>query len=167
MITSHTYGTWRSLEFLNVSWSDVLALVLSVDEWNAWIPSMEVGSCGCIYNPQPPHSRCPFSTIHEWSTPLDRIVRPYTSTAGNTMVRINGYINDYKCIKCIVRCQIKQPWTIRKDTKNEFYRIRHLRVFLVFYRQTVHAWGPDSPCLVSDDTILSIGQSVVEVLKFA
>jgi hypothetical protein len=25
-----------------VSWSDVLALVLSVDEWNAWIPSMEV-----------------------------------------------------------------------------------------------------------------------------
>jgi hypothetical protein len=28
MITSHNYGTWRSLEALNVSWDEVLALVL-------------------------------------------------------------------------------------------------------------------------------------------
>jgi hypothetical protein len=37
MITSHDYGTWRSLGALNVSWSDVLALVLNVNEWNAWM----------------------------------------------------------------------------------------------------------------------------------
>jgi hypothetical protein len=37
MITSHNYGTWRGLEALNVSWDEVLALVLNVSEWNAWI----------------------------------------------------------------------------------------------------------------------------------
>jgi hypothetical protein len=37
MITSHNYDTWRSLGGLNVSWSDVLALVLNVDEWSVWM----------------------------------------------------------------------------------------------------------------------------------
>jgi hypothetical protein len=37
MITSHSYGTWRDLKALNVSWDEVLALVLNVSEWNAWI----------------------------------------------------------------------------------------------------------------------------------
>jgi hypothetical protein len=37
MITTHNYGTWRSLGALNVSLSDVLAIVLNVDEWNAWV----------------------------------------------------------------------------------------------------------------------------------
>jgi hypothetical protein len=36
MITSHNYGTWRGLEALNVSY-DVLALVLNVSEWGAWM----------------------------------------------------------------------------------------------------------------------------------
>jgi hypothetical protein len=31
-ITSHNYGTWRSLEALNVSWDEVLALVLNVSD---------------------------------------------------------------------------------------------------------------------------------------
>jgi hypothetical protein len=33
MINSHNYGTWRGLEVLNVSWDEVLALVLNVSEW--------------------------------------------------------------------------------------------------------------------------------------
>jgi hypothetical protein len=37
MITSHNYGTWRDLEALNVSWDGVLALVLNVSEWDAWM----------------------------------------------------------------------------------------------------------------------------------
>jgi hypothetical protein len=37
MITSHNYGTWWSLEVLNVSWDEVLALVLNENEWDAWI----------------------------------------------------------------------------------------------------------------------------------
>jgi hypothetical protein len=37
MITSHNYGTWRGLETLNVPWNDMLALVLNVSEWNAWM----------------------------------------------------------------------------------------------------------------------------------
>jgi hypothetical protein len=37
MITSHNYSTWRSLGALNVSWSDVVALVLNEGECNAWM----------------------------------------------------------------------------------------------------------------------------------
>jgi hypothetical protein len=37
MITSHNYYTWRSLEALKVSWDEVLALVLNVIEWDAWM----------------------------------------------------------------------------------------------------------------------------------
>jgi hypothetical protein len=37
MITCHNYDNWRSLEALNVSWSEVVALVLNVDERNAWM----------------------------------------------------------------------------------------------------------------------------------
>jgi hypothetical protein len=32
MITSHNYGTWKSLGALNVSWDEMLALVLNEDE---------------------------------------------------------------------------------------------------------------------------------------
>jgi hypothetical protein len=32
MITSRNYGTWRGLETLNVSWNELLALVLNVSE---------------------------------------------------------------------------------------------------------------------------------------
>jgi hypothetical protein len=35
MITSHNYGTWTSLGTLNVSWDEVNALVLNVNEWDA------------------------------------------------------------------------------------------------------------------------------------
>jgi hypothetical protein len=42
MITSHNYGTCRDLEALNVSWNGVLALVLNVCEWDAWINLIEV-----------------------------------------------------------------------------------------------------------------------------
>jgi hypothetical protein len=37
MITSHNYGTWRSLGAWNVSRNGMIALVLNVDEWNAWM----------------------------------------------------------------------------------------------------------------------------------
>jgi hypothetical protein len=37
MTTSQNYGTWRSLEALNVSWDEVLALVLNKNEWDAWM----------------------------------------------------------------------------------------------------------------------------------
>jgi hypothetical protein len=37
MTTSCNYGTWRDLEALNVSWNELLALVLNVKEWKAWI----------------------------------------------------------------------------------------------------------------------------------
>jgi hypothetical protein len=41
MITSHNYGIRRYLA-LNVPWDEVLALVLNVGEWNAWVLKMEV-----------------------------------------------------------------------------------------------------------------------------
>jgi hypothetical protein len=36
MIISHNYVTCRSLRALNVYWTDVLVLVLNVDEWR-WL----------------------------------------------------------------------------------------------------------------------------------
>jgi hypothetical protein len=37
MITRHNYGTWRSLEALNASWDEVLALLLNDNECDAWM----------------------------------------------------------------------------------------------------------------------------------
>jgi hypothetical protein len=37
MITSHNYGTWMSFGALDVSWDEMLALVLNEKEWNAWM----------------------------------------------------------------------------------------------------------------------------------
>jgi hypothetical protein len=42
-----------------VSWNGLLALVLNVEGWNAWI-GMNGGGWGCIYSHQPLPSRCPF-----------------------------------------------------------------------------------------------------------
>jgi hypothetical protein len=42
MITCLNCGTWRGLKALNVSWNGLLALVLNVYEWNAWMSLMEV-----------------------------------------------------------------------------------------------------------------------------
>jgi hypothetical protein len=99
------------------------------------------------YSHQPFPSRCPLSVNRERSTLLVRTVRPCTSTAEVAMVNSNGYINGYKCIKCIVKCQInshgwsgRAPWTVREDAKNQFYWTHHLRVSLVFNGQTVRAW---------------------------
>jgi hypothetical protein len=39
--------------------------------------------------------------------PLVRTVRPCTSMSEIATVSSNSYINGYKCIKCVVRCQIK------------------------------------------------------------
>jgi hypothetical protein len=103
MITSHNYDPWRDLEALNVSWDEVLALVLNVSEWNAWV-YLNGGGWGCIYSHQPFPSHCLLSANRGQSVPLVRTVRPCTSTAEIAMVNSNGYINGYKCIKCIVRC---------------------------------------------------------------
>jgi hypothetical protein len=51
MITICNYGTWRGLEALNVSWNELLALVL-----NVWVECLDVlngGGWGCIYSHQP------------------------------------------------------------------------------------------------------------------
>jgi hypothetical protein len=61
------------------------------------------GGWGCIYSLQPLPSRCSNSTDRRRSTPLVRTVCPCTSMSEIATVSSNGYINGYKCIKCIVR----------------------------------------------------------------
>jgi hypothetical protein len=56
---------------------------------------------------------CPWSRR---SMPLVRTVCPCTSMAEITTDNSNSYINGYKCIKCVVRCQIKLPRTVRLCT---------------------------------------------------
>jgi hypothetical protein len=41
-----------------------------------------------------------------------------TSTAEIATINSNGYINGYKCIKCVVRCLIKQSRTDRSCTSD-------------------------------------------------
>jgi hypothetical protein len=57
-------------------------------------------------------SRCPLSVNRGWTTLLVRTIRPYTSTIEIATVSSNGYINIYKCINCIIGCQIKQSQTV-------------------------------------------------------
>ena len=45
------------MEALNVSWNELLALVLNVEGWNAW-GVISGGGWGCIYSHQPLPSRC-------------------------------------------------------------------------------------------------------------
>jgi hypothetical protein len=80
-----------------VSWNGLLALVLNVEDWNAW-GEMNGGGWGCIYSHQPLPSRCSNSADRGRSVPLVRTVRPCTSTAEITTVSSNGYINDYNAL---------------------------------------------------------------------
>jgi hypothetical protein len=95
-----------------VSWNGLLALVLNVKDWNAWVLEWIASSCiecerleclglvngggwGCIYSPQPLPSRCSLSADRGRSAPLVRTVRPCTSTTEIATVSNNGYINGY------------------------------------------------------------------------
>jgi hypothetical protein len=96
---NHLSQLWNleRLEALNVCWNGLLALVLNVYEWSAWI-ILNGGVWGCIYSHQPLLSRCSFSAERGRSTPLVRKVRPCTSTTEIATVSSNDYINGYKCI---------------------------------------------------------------------
>jgi hypothetical protein len=50
---------------------------------------------------------------------LARTVHPCTSTTEIATVNSNDYINGYKCIKCVVRCQIKQSRMVRPCTPDD------------------------------------------------
>jgi hypothetical protein len=81
-----------------------------------WVECLGVlngGGWGWIYSHQPLPSRCLLSANRGRSPSLVRTVRPCTSTAEITMVMSNSYINDYKCIKYVVRCQTQQSRTVR------------------------------------------------------
>jgi hypothetical protein len=130
----------------------------------AWVECLDEvngGGWGYIYNHQPLPSRCSFSSDRGRSVSLVRTVRPYTSMAEIATVSGNGYINIYKCIKCVVRCQTEQLRTVREDAKNTFYWTCHLPVFLVFQRPDDPRLRPDGPRLVSDGARFSFGQSEV------
>jgi hypothetical protein len=76
-----------------------------------WVECLDVangGGCGCIYSHQPLPKCCSFSVDRGQSSLLVRTVRPCTSPTGIATVSSNGYINDYKCIKCVVRYQTVQ-----------------------------------------------------------
>jgi hypothetical protein len=77
---------------------------------------MNGGGWGCIYSHQPLHSHCQLSTTRGWSALLARTVRPCTWMAKIAMVYNKGYMNGYTCIKCVIKCQIKQSRTIRTCT---------------------------------------------------
>jgi hypothetical protein len=99
---------------------------------------------GCIYSHQPLPSHCSFSADRGWSTSLVRTVRPCTSTAEIAMVS-----------------------SLFLDSKNAFYRTRHLQVFLVFQRPNGPRLRPDGPRMVSNGARFSFERSVVLTCVFA
>jgi hypothetical protein len=85
------------------------------------------GGWGCIYSHQLLPSRCPRSATRGRFAPSVRTVCPYISTTGFPTVSFNDKINGYNRIKCVIRCQIKQTWTVwsclqtvHVDAKNHF-----------------------------------------------
>jgi hypothetical protein len=125
------------------------------------------GGWGCIYSHQPLPSRCLLSANRGWSVPLVQTVRPYTSTTEIATVSSNGYINDYKCIKCIARCQIKQSRTVWSCTPNGLRGKCILPNpsplgFFVFQRADGPRLGPDGPSLVPDGALFCFRQSVIQ-----
>jgi hypothetical protein len=79
---------------------------------------MNGGGWGCIYSHQPLSSLCLLSANLRRFAPLVRTVRPFTSTTEIATVSSNGYINGYKCIICVVQCQIKQSQTVWSCTSD-------------------------------------------------
>jgi hypothetical protein len=94
-----------------LEWS--LALCKECGSWNAWINWMEVA--GIIFIATNPFLVVAiFPANHGRSALLAQMVRPCTSMAKITTVDSNGY----KCIKCVIRRQIKHSQTVRTCPPN-------------------------------------------------
>ena len=131
---------------------------------------MNGGGWGCIYNNKPLSSCCPLSANYGRSALLARTVRPCTSTTEIITVSNNSYIICYKCIKCVIGCQIKQPRTVRSCTRdgprgchNSFSPNLAPSGFFGFQPVDGLCLRTNNTSLVPDDVLLSFGQSVVEM----
>jgi hypothetical protein len=128
------------------------------------------GGWGCIYSHQPLPSHCQPSVNRRRFMFLARTVRPFTSTSEIATFSSNNYINGYKCIKCVVICQIKKSQTVQPCTlggPRGHYNSSLLNLapssFSSFQRANNPRLRPDGPSLVPGGVLLSFGQTVVEM----
>jgi hypothetical protein len=128
------------------------------------------GGSDCIYSHQPLPSRYPLSANRGRSTLLARTVRSSTSTTEIATVNSNSYINGYKCIKYVVRCQIKQSQMVRSCTPdgprgryNSYLPNLTPLGFSDFQRVDGPRLRPDNLSLVPNGVLLPFIQFVVEM----
>jgi hypothetical protein len=133
--------------------------------WMEWLDEVN-GGWGCIYNHQPLPSCCPLFANLGWFTLLARMVHHCTSTIEIATISNNGY----KCIKCVIRCQIKQSQAVQPCTAdgprgcyNSFLLNLAPLGFSGFQWADDPRLRPDGPSLVPDGVLLSFEQSVVEM----
>jgi hypothetical protein len=148
MITCLNCGTWSVLEALNVSWNRLLALVLNVYEWNAWVCWMEV--VGVVYiatnhflavapflptmdGPRPWSGRS--APAHQWLK-LQRSAVTATSTVIVHLMR--RQMSDKEITDGPTVHPERSTWTL----KMHFTEPVTFRVFFWFFNgRTVRAWG--------------------------
>jgi hypothetical protein len=117
-----------------VSWKGLLALVLNVEGWNAWV--WNGGGWGCIYSHQPLPSRCPFLPTADgprpWSgrsAPADQRLKTQRSAVTAISTATLHLMRRQMSDKGSRGRSGRAPRTIREDAIIHFYRTRHLRVF--------------------------------------
>jgi hypothetical protein len=164
---NHDSSTWRIFGALSVPFSGVLALLLNVNEWNAWVPLNRVVGVVCIH--QPPPSRCHNFVTCRWSVLLVRTVCPCKINSCIATVSYNGYINSDNRIKCVVRCKIKSnadSLFVPSDGPCERLKLIFPNLAPLGLSDLQQAdgpcMGPDGLRMVSDGVYLSFGLSVVE-----
>jgi hypothetical protein len=167
----HLSQLWNleRLEALNVSWNGLLALVLNVYEWSAWINLMEV--VGVVFiasndflvvapflltvdGPHPLSGR---------SAPAHQRLKSQRSVVTAIMYLMRRQMSD----KVVADGPVVHPRRSARTLKMHFIEPVTFEFFLVFQRPDGPRLRSDDPCLVLDDARFSFGRSVVLTCVFA
>ena len=135
------------MEALNVSWNGLLALVLNVEDWNAWMRWMEVVGV-VFYSPQPLPSRWAILPSADGprarsgrSAPVDQRLKMQRSAVTAISTAILHLMRRQMSDRPSRGRSGRAPRTVREAPYNSFFRTRYLRVFRFLTDRTVRAWG--------------------------
>jgi hypothetical protein len=166
MITCLNCGTWIDLEALNASWNGLLALILNVYEWNAWISWMEVVEVVFIAIN---HflAVAPFLPTADGPRPWSRRSAPTHQQLKSQRSAVTAISTSIVHLMCR---QISDKAVTDGPTVHPRRSARTLKMhftepvtfgFLGFQRLDGPRLRPNGPRLVPDGARFSIGQSVV------
>jgi hypothetical protein len=118
-----------------VSWNGLLALVLNVEGWNAWM-ILNGGGWGCIYSHQPLPSRWAILLSADGprvgsgrSAPVDQRLKMQRSAVTAISTAILHLMRRQMSDRASRGRSGRAPRTVREAPYNSFLRTRYLRVF--------------------------------------